>query len=323
MLPSRKARNVRNISKEEQRRKHEEQHFIAMSFIEHGVNFFELTRRYPDMPPKQYRCYIEAVNNQTVNEIIDFLRYECNIQIERMNRDQKRSIRTQLTKIREWLGNKDKEQLETFYQFIRRHYDRSIEISEEAAVKLYKTILCIIKSPHVNLLEEQQQGQNEKDEAEEQSTMLVMEYLRWWNVEKVSDRMFQKYGYELFFSVKGVELRLQQLFSETLDKIYSHLTNEDKDKYGHLFTGDRKTRLEKDKGVELKRKIFEFYLEKNVKYEQVLELTRSIRIKLAWAEGGEKLEKEEVMVVIDDKLRDSQLLTMCGDEDEDEVKLEE
>ena len=67
VLPSRKARNVRNISKEEQRRKHEEQHYIAMSFIEHGVNFHFLTRKYPSMPPKQYRCYIEAINNTVVN----------------------------------------------------------------------------------------------------------------------------------------------------------------------------------------------------------------------------------------------------------------
>ena len=89
------------------------------------------------------------------------------MQIERLNRDQKRSIRTQLTKIREWLGNKDKEQLDTFYKFIKRHYDRSIEISEEEAVKLYKTILCILKSPHVNLLEGDKAG-TEQDETKEQ-----------------------------------------------------------------------------------------------------------------------------------------------------------
>jgi len=63
------------------------------------------------MPPKTYRCYVEAVNNQNINEIVDFLRYECNMQVERLNRDQKRSIRTQLTKIKEWLGNIDKDQL--------------------------------------------------------------------------------------------------------------------------------------------------------------------------------------------------------------------
>jgi hypothetical protein len=63
------------------------------------------------MLPKTYRCYVEAINNQAVNEIVDFLRYECNLEIERLNRDQKRSIRTQLTKVREWLGNRDIAQL--------------------------------------------------------------------------------------------------------------------------------------------------------------------------------------------------------------------
>ena len=105
------------------------------------------------MSPKTYRCILEAVNNQTINEIVEFLRYECNVQVERLNRDQKRSIRTQLTKIREWLGNRDSSQLETFYKFIYRHYDKSIEINFEDARRLYKTIIEIIKSPFVNVLE--------------------------------------------------------------------------------------------------------------------------------------------------------------------------
>ena len=53
---------------------------------------------------------------------VTYLRYECNIQIERLNRDQKRSIRTQLTRVRGWLGKKDMGQLETFYKIIQRKY---------------------------------------------------------------------------------------------------------------------------------------------------------------------------------------------------------
>lgn len=100
------------------------------------------------------------MNNQTVNEIVDFLRYECNVQVEKLNRDQKRSIRTQLTKIREWLGNTDPGQLATFYKFIYRHYDKSIEIRFEEALKIYKTIIQIIKSPFVNVLEAAEEGYN-------------------------------------------------------------------------------------------------------------------------------------------------------------------
>jgi hypothetical protein len=39
-----------------------------------------------------------------------------------MNRDQKRSIRTQLTKVKEWLGNRDMDQLDCFYRFIYKYY---------------------------------------------------------------------------------------------------------------------------------------------------------------------------------------------------------
>ena len=55
--------------------------------------------------------------------------------------------------MREWLGNRDPKQLETFYKFIYRHYDKSIEINFEDARLLYKTIVEIIKSPYVNVLE--------------------------------------------------------------------------------------------------------------------------------------------------------------------------
>jgi hypothetical protein len=153
VLPSRKTKWVRNISKEAQRQKYEEQKFIALSFCEHGINFHQVTQHYPEMSPKSYRCTVEAINNQAVNDIINFLRYECNVQVERLNRDQKRSIRTQLTKIREWLGNRDPQQLDTFYKFIYRSYDKAIEVSCEDALKLYKTIIQIIKSPFVNVLE--------------------------------------------------------------------------------------------------------------------------------------------------------------------------
>jgi hypothetical protein len=63
------------------------------------------------MSPKTYRCLVEGINNDAVCGIINFLRSECCLEIERLNRDQKRSIRTQMTKIKEWLGNRDKGQL--------------------------------------------------------------------------------------------------------------------------------------------------------------------------------------------------------------------
>lgn len=57
-----------------------------------------------------------------------------------------------MTKIKDWLGNKDPQQLETFYKFIYRHYNKELEVKFEDALKLYKTIIQIIKSPFVNVL---------------------------------------------------------------------------------------------------------------------------------------------------------------------------
>lgn len=71
---------------------------------------------------KFYRNTVEAINNTAINEIEKFLKYENYIMIEKLNRDQKRSIRTQLTKVREWLGKKDISQLQTLYKFIQRKY---------------------------------------------------------------------------------------------------------------------------------------------------------------------------------------------------------
>jgi hypothetical protein len=67
IYPSRKTRWVRNITHEEQKQKFEEQKYIAFSFIEYGINYHFITQTYPEMLPKTYRCYVEAINNQTVN----------------------------------------------------------------------------------------------------------------------------------------------------------------------------------------------------------------------------------------------------------------
>lgn len=49
--------------------------------MKHGINYHYITQRFPEMSPKTYRCVLEAVNNNAVNTIIHYLRYECNIEI--------------------------------------------------------------------------------------------------------------------------------------------------------------------------------------------------------------------------------------------------
>lgn len=229
VLPSRKTRWVGRITPEEHRRKFIEQKTIAEYFIKYGINYHQITTIYPNMEPKTYRCYVEAINNQTVNEIVEFLRYECNMEIERLNRDQKRSIRTQLTKIRDWLGNTNKQQLDIFYAFIRRHYDRkSVTIDPQDALQLYKTILCIIKSPYVNVLSDDVLIAKEKTESgekvvgsltEEEAKTAIMLFIKWKDLNKVTDQMGQKFGYDVKYSYLSITNSLKQLLEASVDKL--------------------------------------------------------------------------------------------------------
>ncbi len=135
-----------------------------------------------------------------------------------MNRDQKRSIRTQLTKINDWLGNRDKEQLQCFYTFIRRHYNKSIPVAMEDAVKLYKTILSIIKSPSVNVFEEGAVDSQilvcglKKEEAD----TLLINFIKWKDLDKVTDLMCQKYGYDMRFSRHNINHSLKLLLQASV-----------------------------------------------------------------------------------------------------------
>jgi hypothetical protein len=265
IYPSRKTKWVRNITKEQQKQKYEEQKFIAFSFCEHGVNFHYITLKYPNMSPKAYRCMVEAVNNQTVNEIVEFLRYECNVQVEKLNRDQKRSIRTQLTKIREWLGNRDPKQLETFYRFIYRHYDKSIEIKFEEALQIYKTIVQIIKSPFVNVLEAAEGDDPEKKEEEGCITMedekaMIICFLKHKDLNRVADDLCQKYGYDVRWSLHSVKVKMKEILTKPLDKLLSNFKNESREVYSNYITPNRREILQESNETDLKLKLYSYYL---------------------------------------------------------------
>lgn len=64
--------------------------------------------------------------------------------------------------MREWLSQKDVSQLYTYYKFLERHYEqKSVEITYDEALKLYKTLLQTIKSPYVNVMEAVDDGEKE------------------------------------------------------------------------------------------------------------------------------------------------------------------
>lgn len=56
------------------------------------------------------------------NELIKFLRKECNIAINTLAEHQKVAIKTQLLKIHEWMKDQNNEAFETFLKFISRKF---------------------------------------------------------------------------------------------------------------------------------------------------------------------------------------------------------
>jgi hypothetical protein len=79
---------------------------VAATFCNVGVNFKQIQYFFPDMSAQKYRSYLETINNQIITDIQTFLRYEHNVQVEQMSTEQKRSLKAQLIKVRDWLGQK-------------------------------------------------------------------------------------------------------------------------------------------------------------------------------------------------------------------------
>jgi AAA+ ATPase superfamily predicted ATPase len=79
-------------------------------------------------------------------------------------------------------------------------------------LKLYKTILCIIKSPYVNVLSEEVEKDEEKIIAglnEDEAKALIIAYIKWKDMNKVADVMCQKYSYTVKFSLHSVKNSLK------------------------------------------------------------------------------------------------------------------
>lgn len=213
----------------------EEKKTIAWSFMEHGINYQQIMEVIPGIESKKYRCIVEAINNDAINALVDFLRKEHKMKVDKINRDQKRSIRTQLTKIKEWLGVKSSAQLETFYQYIRKQFDPRIQPPKDLSLQLYKTLIDIVKGRHVNVLKvEPAKVSKESILAEEDEAMLI-EYIHWKDVQKVSDRMGQRYGYGLKWSTRAISLKLKTLLTDSVLKISSTLEEADQELYSVYF----------------------------------------------------------------------------------------
>ena len=75
------------------------------------------------------------------NELIKFLRKECNIAINTLAEHQKVAIKTQLLKIHEWMKDQNNEAFETFLKFISRKFlERHKMITVTEATNLFKVI---------------------------------------------------------------------------------------------------------------------------------------------------------------------------------------
>lgn len=93
------------------------------------------------MPALAYNCHLKTIHKNIIKDIYCYLHNELALDVEQISYDEMRDIYSQLLEIKDWLGY----QLEAYYSFIRRRYDKSVCVAHEEAVKLYKTILRIAK----------------------------------------------------------------------------------------------------------------------------------------------------------------------------------
>jgi hypothetical protein len=261
--------------------------------VKYGINYHYITQRFPEMSPKTYRCIVEGINNHVVCDVIHFLRYEQNIEIERMNRDHKRSIRTQLTKVKEWLGNRDRDQLDCFHRFICRRYKlKQVTITKEEALKLYTTIISIIKSPTVNVFEE---GADREEvfvcgmNKEEVNTLLVL-FIKWKDLTKVADLMCQKYGYHVQFSSLAIKNSLRTVLDASVDKLICNMRNREKDEYLNYFTPRNRTLLNEVSENEMKVTLYSYYMDTKNNYVKVKNLLIKLRDFFDKYAGDETIE---------------------------------
>ena len=121
---------------------------VAMMFCQSGPDPKIAQLFFPDMTYQKYRSYLVKISGIALRSIESFLRYECNVVVEHLQREFSANLKEKLIKVRDWMPKKDIGQLNTYYSFIERYFnqDKNIEISYSDALPLYKTLIDVGKN---------------------------------------------------------------------------------------------------------------------------------------------------------------------------------
>lgn len=89
---------------------------------------------------------------------------------------------------------------------------------------------------------------------------MIISYIKWRDLNKVSDLMCQKYGYDMKWSFHSVKNNLKLLVTSSINKLKKNFKPADLDIYKHYFTYKNISYLQDDLDIELKIKLYSYYL---------------------------------------------------------------
>lgn len=152
-------------------------------------------------------------------------------------------------------------------------------ITQQEGLKLYTTILSIIKSPTVNVFEE---GASLEEvtvcglQKEEANTLLVL-FIKWKDLAKVSDLMCQKYGYIEKYSNLSTMKCLKQLLDASVDKLIRNMKPKEQGEYLNYFTPRNRALLHEVSENEMKISLYSYYMDTKNTYIKVKNLLIKLR----------------------------------------------
>lgn len=107
---------------------------------------------------------------------------------------------------------------------------------------------------------------------------MIILYIKYKDYTRVSDDMGQKYGYDIKWSFHSVRVKLRDFLQKSIDKLISSITDIDiQSVFTKYFTRKRRDLLQESNEIDLKIKLYSFYLEKKSTSLKVIDLINNLR----------------------------------------------
>ena len=94
-----------------------------------------------------------SIANTTLNELMYFLKKECQKKVKDLSEPQKITIKTAILSAHDWMGTKSVQAIETLFKFISRKYtNRHKLITKNEGIELYSIIAKRVNDKSLDLL---------------------------------------------------------------------------------------------------------------------------------------------------------------------------